>query len=135
MGGAGRHRLGRTRITGAGSNAAHVSTLEDWGDAFRFQQWRESMGNQTTYYAVQPFENAPRGRSKVLQPIVVASSGEAVRRAERVAKERGGAIAFSRTGDPEWGDFGDPLILARFGEVPREFEGVDRLVILPDAAS
>ena len=80
------------------------------------------MGNQTTYYAVQPFENVPRGKSKVLAPIVVSSSGEAVRRAERVAKERGGAIAFSRSGDMEFGDFDEPVILGRFGDVPREFE-------------
>ena len=77
---------------------------------------------QQTYYAVQPFENADRGRSKVLQPIVVSNSGEALRRAERLAKERGGAIAFSRTGDAEWGDFDEPVILGRFGDVPREFE-------------
>lgn len=31
---------------------------------------------QQTYYAVQPFENAARGRSKVPQPIVVSNSGE-----------------------------------------------------------
>ncbi|OYU91832.1 MAG: hypothetical protein CFE29_02985 [Bradyrhizobiaceae bacterium PARB1] len=76
----------------------------------------------TTYYAVQPFENAPQGRSRVLQPIVTKSGEEAVRRAERVAKEKGRAIAFSRTGDDDIGDFDEPIILGRFGDVPREFE-------------
>ncbi len=77
---------------------------------------------QQTYYAVQPFENAARGRSKVLQPIVVSTSGEALRKAERLAQERGGAIAFSRSGDMEFGDFDEPVILGRFGDVPRDFE-------------
>lgn len=80
------------------------------------------MPNLTTYYAVQPFEHAPRGRLKVLQPIVVQTLTEAVRKAERMAKERGGAIAFSRSGDPEFGDFDEPVILGRFGDVPRDFE-------------
>ena len=35
---------------------------------------------------------------------------------------RGGAIAFSRTGDPETGDFDEAAkILGRFGEEPQEF--------------
>lgn len=80
------------------------------------------MSDQTTYYAVQPFENAPRGKSRVLQPIVVQSGPEAIRKAERIAKEKGGAIAFSRTGDLSWGEFDDPVILGTFGDVPREFE-------------
>lgn len=75
-----------------------------------------------TYYGVQPFENAPRGRSKVLAPVAAQSPDEALRRAERLAKEKGGAIAFSRTGDPTFGEFDDPVILGRFGDVPREFE-------------
>lgn len=76
----------------------------------------------TTYYAVQPFENARSGRSKVLQPIVANNGPDAVRKAERLAKEKGGAIAFSRTGDDDIGDFDEPQILGRFGDVPREFE-------------
>jgi len=80
------------------------------------------MANQMTYYAVQPFENVPRGKSKVLPPVVVSSSDEALRRADRLAKERGGAIAFSRSGDMESGDFDEPVILGRFGDVPRELE-------------
>lgn len=34
----------------------------------------------------------------------------------------GGAIAFSRSGDMEFGDFDEPVILGRFGDVPREFQ-------------
>lgn len=75
-----------------------------------------------TYYAVQPFARAGQGRISVLQPIVVQSQAEAVRKAERVAVEKGGAIAFSRTGDEDIGDYDDPIVLGRFGDVPREFE-------------
>lgn len=76
----------------------------------------------TTYYAVQPFESVRGKKSKVLQPLVANSDKDAIRRAERVAKEKGGAIAFSRTGDDDIGDFDEAIILGRFGDVPREFE-------------
>lgn len=76
----------------------------------------------TTYYAVQPFESVRGKKSKVLQPIVAGSDKDAIRKAERMAKERGGAIAFSRAGDDDIGDFDEPIVLGRFGEVPREFE-------------
>jgi hypothetical protein len=80
------------------------------------------MTKTMTYYGIQPFENAARGRSKVLAPIVAQTASEALRRAERLAKERGGAIAFSRSGDPDFGEFDEPVILGRFGDVPKEFE-------------
>lgn len=76
----------------------------------------------TTYFAVQPFESTRSGRSKVLQPIVANNAQDAVRKAERIANEKGGAIAFSRTGDDDIGDFDEPQILGRYGDVPREFE-------------
>lgn len=75
-----------------------------------------------TYYVVQPFESAPQGRSRVLPPFEVANERMALRRAEAAAS-KGGAIAFSRSGDPEFGEFEDAVILGRFGEIPREFDG------------
>ncbi|MGY8706144.1 hypothetical protein RAD16_10440 [Bradyrhizobium sp. 18BD] len=44
----------------------------------------------------------------------------AVMRAEALSREAGhvGALAFSRTGDPSSGDFGDAKAIRRFGEVP-----------------
>lgn len=74
-----------------------------------------------TYYVVQPFEMSPRGRYKVCQPVEAQSRDQALRRAERLAGEQGGAIAFSRTGDPEFGDFEDAIVLGKFGNVPDEF--------------
>ena len=53
----------------------------------------------------------PREARKVMSPIV------AERRARTLALEHSGALAFSRTGNPATGEFGDAVILARFGEV------------------
>lgn len=74
-----------------------------------------------TYYAVQPFERATQGRMSPQQPIVVTTGAEAVRKAQQLARERGGAIAFSRSGDDEWGDYDEPVILGQFGKVPGKF--------------
>jgi hypothetical protein len=74
-----------------------------------------------TYFVVQPFEMSAKGRYKVGQPVQAQSADQALRRAERLAKEQGGAIAFSRKGDPEFGDFEDAVLLGRFGEVPDDF--------------
>jgi len=44
----------------------------------------------------------------------------AVMRAEALSRKPGhvGAVAFSRTGDPATGDFGDATVIRKFGEVP-----------------
>jgi hypothetical protein len=41
-------------------------------------------------------------------------------RAEALSRKEGhtGAVAFSRTGDPATGDFGDATVLRKFGDVP-----------------
>lgn len=43
-------------------------------------------------------------------------------RAEALSRKPGhvGAVAFSRTGDPVTGDFGDAQIIKKFGEVPND---------------
>jgi hypothetical protein len=50
----------------------------------------------------------------MLNPVAV------VMRAEALSRKTGhiGAVAFSRTGDPATGDFGDAKIIKKFGEVP-----------------
>ena len=47
-------------------------------------------------------------------------------RAETLARIDGniGAVAFSRTGDPALGDFGDAVLLKAFGEVPPDLSGL-----------
>ena len=40
-----------------------------------------------------------------------------------LAADNAGAIAFSRAGDPDIGEFDDAVILAKFGEVPDDPAG------------
>jgi hypothetical protein len=79
-----------------------------------------------TYFVVLPFFRTPDGDLVADEAIEVPNAGAAKRQAERVARAKGGAIAFSRTGDPVVGDYEPAVILARFGEVPddlKEFTG------------
>ncbi|GHA15368.1 hypothetical protein GCM10007989_07670 [Devosia pacifica] len=46
----------------------------------------------------------------------------AKRLAERLAENCVGAIAISRVGDPDIGEFDDPIEVARFGDIPEEYE-------------
>jgi hypothetical protein len=48
----------------------------------------------------------------------------AIRRAQAMAfnKENAGAVAFSRSGDSNLGEFEDAVILKTFGQVPEDFE-------------
>jgi hypothetical protein len=73
--------------------------------------------SSVTYYVAQPFEMTNAGRLVAGLPQQVQTASQAIRRAESMAK-KGGAIAFSRTGDLSSGDFDDAVILKQFGEVP-----------------
>lgn len=79
--------------------------------------------SKITYFVVQPFEVSKRGRAVPATPIQAQSAAQAMRMAERLAA-KGGAVAFSRTGDPETGDFDDAVVLASIGEVPIELAAV-----------
>lgn len=46
------------------------------------------------------------------------SAGAVESAARRMAAGAAGAVAFSRTGDPATGEFGDAVVLRTFGEVP-----------------
>ena len=54
------------------------------------------------------------------------SPATALRRAEILSRGAGhiGAVAFSRTGDPMIGEFGDAKLIRTFGNVPDEFSGL-----------
>jgi hypothetical protein len=79
-----------------------------------------SQGDQPandTYYVVIPFHHNAQGD---LEPGLAREAMNAVlaqRLARALAAEHVGAIAFSRSGDPETGEFQDPVVLATFGEV------------------
>ncbi len=75
--------------------------------------------SQTTYYVVQPFELDKKGHLVPKPAQQVPGRDIAIRRAKRLA-EKGGAIAFSRTGDLSSGDFDDAVVLGQFGLVPED---------------
>ena len=50
------------------------------------------------------------------------SANAAVMRAEALSRKPGcaGAVAFSRSGDPATGEFGDATVIRKFGDVPND---------------
>jgi hypothetical protein len=75
-----------------------------------------------TYHVVLPFMFTEEGELVAEDGLEAPSSTAAVWRARALATRRAGAVAFSRTGDPDTGDYGDAIILARFGETPHDIE-------------
>jgi hypothetical protein len=64
------------------------------------------------------FERDEDGALIAVDPMESHSSSAAVARARSLAATKAGATAFSRTGDPELGDFADVVVLFTVGEVP-----------------
>ena len=76
-----------------------------------------------TYYVVVPFGKDEEGNLVPLEPMEAPNGDAARRRAQAVAGTHAGAVAFSRTGDPDLGEFGDAVVLATFGEVEKNMLG------------
>ena len=64
-----------------------------------------------------PFGRGEEGDLVPLEPLEAPNGESARRRAQSAAARHAGAIAFSRTGDPDSGDFGEPTIIAAYGDV------------------
>jgi hypothetical protein len=79
-----------------------------------------------TYYVAMPFLQDDSGSPVAGPAEECQSSSSALRRAELLSKAPGsiGAIAFSRTGDPMVGEFGDAKLLRKFGDVPGDLSGL-----------
>lgn len=75
-----------------------------------------------TYFVVLPFEHGRKARIVEGQPVPATSASHARRLAERIRAHHAGVVAFSRTGDPELGDWDDAVVLAAYGELPAEVE-------------
>jgi hypothetical protein len=80
---------------------------------------------EVTYFVALPFVAADDGiaagePTECLNPVGV------VMRAEALSRMPGhvGAVAFSRTGDPASGDFGDAKVIKKFGEVPDDLSAL-----------
>jgi hypothetical protein len=74
-----------------------------------------------TYYVALTFVDADDGVAAG-EAVECPSANAAVMRAEALSRKPGcaGAIAFSRSGDPATGEFGDAKLIRKFGEVPED---------------
>lgn len=77
-----------------------------------------------TYYAVLPFVRDQDGNLCPDEAIECPSPSAAASRARALAATKAGAVAFSRTGDPDVGEFADAAIIAKVGDVPADLEAV-----------
>jgi hypothetical protein len=72
-----------------------------------------------TYYVALPFLRADDGSTVPGEVIECPNAATAILQAEILWQAAGnvGAIAFSRTGDPDVGKFEDALVLKTFGDL------------------
>jgi hypothetical protein len=73
-----------------------------------------------TYYVALPFERTEDGDLVPVEAMEAPSAGAAQRLAMRFSLVKAGAVAFSRTGDPDSGEFEDAVVIAKYGELPAE---------------
>jgi len=83
-----------------------------------------------TYYVAIGFRRDEEGEFVALEPVESRTSAAAVSRARSIAEKEAGAVAFSRTGDPDTGEFSDAVVLFREGRVPTDIP-VSRCVGTP----
>jgi hypothetical protein len=74
------------------------------------------------YYVALPFIAVEDGLAPGV-PVECLHGAAAIRRAQAMAcdEKNAGAIAFSRSGDLDLGEFEDAVILQTFGRVPDDF--------------
>lgn len=74
------------------------------------------------YYVALPFTRIDDGLAPG-QAVECPSGAAGVRRAQAMPGDQAnaGAVAFSRSGDPNLGEFENAVILQAFGEVPEDF--------------
>ena len=77
-----------------------------------------AMANVTYYVVISFIRDEDSGELIGEKPIEMPSGAAATARARSLAATKAGAVAFSRTGNPELGEFGDAVVLFRAGEVP-----------------
>ena len=79
---------------------------------------REPMIDTVTCFVVLPFTRDEGGDLVPLEPTECRIPHGAIRQAAIMAEAKGGAVCFSRTGDPASGDFADAVVVGRYGDVP-----------------
>ena len=73
--------------------------------------------SNVTYFVAVPFVRDDEGNLLPGEPRECPNGDRPKRMAQGLAEKQAGAIAFSRTGDPERGDFGDAVVLGTYGSV------------------
>ena len=78
--------------------------------------------SDVTYYVAMPFLIDDDGSPVAGAAEECQSSTAALRRAEALSRGTGhiGAVAFSRSGDPMPGEYGDATPLRKFGNAPED---------------
>jgi hypothetical protein len=78
-----------------------------------------------TYFVALPFVAADDGVAPG-EDVECFNPNAAIMRAEVLSRKPGniGAVAFSRTGDPATGNFGDAKVIKKFGNVPSDLSGL-----------
>jgi hypothetical protein len=79
--------------------------------------------SSVTYYVAISFARDETGELVALDPVEAQSSTRAISRARMLATTKGEAIAFSRTGDPDVGEFEDAKVLWHAGDIPADALG------------
>jgi hypothetical protein len=80
---------------------------------------------EVTYFVALPFV-ASDDCVAAGEPIECFNPVAVVMRADALSRKEGhvGAVAFSRTGDPATGDFGDAKVIKKFGDVPDDLSAL-----------
>lgn len=71
-----------------------------------------------TIYVVQGFEAGKKGALVPLAPVSFKTEAQARARAERMSETCVGVIAVAQSADVDIGEYGDPVVLVMYGEVP-----------------
>ncbi|MCK1714649.1 MULTISPECIES: hypothetical protein [unclassified Bradyrhizobium] len=81
--------------------------------------------SEVTYYVALPFVPSDDGIAAG-EAVECFNPNAAVMKAEALSRKPGhvGAVAFSRTGDPSSGDFGDAKVIRKFGDVPDDLSAL-----------
>ncbi|MFG1317564.1 hypothetical protein [Xanthobacter autotrophicus] len=86
------------------------------------------MSEALTIHVVQTFIEID-GYPVAEEPVACQSAPQAKAKAQAARGSKLGVTAWSRTSpDPGLGDWGDPVIIARYGKIPEEFEASGAMV-------
>ena len=81
-------------------------------------------------FVVQPF-NGTKDALVPAAPMAAKSESEAKARARNISHRYAGVVAYSRFGDAELGEYDEPIVLAKFGNIPSRSTTSDSASRLP----